>query len=109
MSAGCQLTLGDVTTDSPTSITAALRSVAVAFGALGPSLIDAGVMAREGVAPGSGGVREIAPEGPQAIGADGALDRAALAQIVFAGEDARGRLNAPRHPPVRALGAKRNA
>lgn len=84
-------------------------AVAEAFGALGATLIDADVLAREVVAPGSDGLREIAAEWPRAVGADGALDRAVLAQIVFADEDARARLNAITHPRVRELGARREA
>jgi len=84
-------------------------TVAEAFGALGATLIDADVLAREVVAPGSDGLREIAVAWPRAVDADGALDRAALAQIVFADEGARARLNAITHPRVRELGARREA
>ena len=73
----------------------------------GATVIDADVLAREAVAPGSEGLREIAAAWPEAIGPDGALDRPALARIVFADDAARARLNAITHPRVRALGAQR--
>ena len=64
-------------------------------------MIDADVLAREVVAPGSDGLREIATLWPQAIGPDGALDRAALARIVFADDAARERST---RSPIRACG-----
>jgi len=76
--------------------------VAAIFAELGATVIDADVLAREVVAPGSDGLREIAATWPGAIGRDGALDRAALAAIVFANDAERARLNAITHPRVRA-------
>jgi dephospho-CoA kinase len=73
----------------------------------GATVIDADVLAREAVAAGSAGLREIAAAWPEAIGPGGALDRPALARIVFADDTARARLNAITHPRVRALGAQR--
>jgi dephospho-CoA kinase len=73
---------------------------------LGATVIDADSLAREVVAPGSVGLREIGALWPQAIGPDGALDRAALAAIVFADDAARARLNAITHPRVRARAAE---
>lgn len=82
-------------------------AVAVVFAERGATVIDADVLAREAVAPGSDGLREIAAQWPAAIGPDGALDRPALARIVFADDAARARLNAITHPRVRALGDAR--
>lgn len=82
-------------------------AVAALFAQRGATIIDADVLAREVVAPGSDGLREIAAAWPAAIGAGGALDRPALAQIVFSDEAARARLNAITHPRVRELGARR--
>ena len=82
-------------------------AVATLFAERGAWIVDADVLAREVVAPGSDGLREIAALWPQAIGADGALDRPLLARIVFADDAARTRLNAITHPRVRALGAQR--
>ena len=81
-------------------------AVAALFAQRGATVIDADVLAREAVAPGSDGLREIAALWPQAIGPDGALDRPALAAIVFADEAARARLNAITHPRVRARAAE---
>jgi dephospho-CoA kinase len=81
-------------------------AVASMFAERGATLIDADVLAREVVAPGSEGLREIGALWPAAIGADGALDRPALAGIVFADEAARGLLNAITHPRVRARAAE---
>ena len=68
----------------------------------GATVIDADVLAREVVAPGSEGLREIAAAWPSAIASDGSLDRAALASVVFADDAERARLNAITHPRVRA-------
>ena len=81
-------------------------AVAAYFAELGATVIDADALAREVVAPGSDGLREIGALWPGAIGADGALDRLALAAIVFEDEAARVRLNAITHPRVRARGAE---
>jgi dephospho-CoA kinase len=77
-------------------------AVAAILAERGATVVDADVLAREAVAPGSAGLREIAARWPQAIGPDGALDRPALAAIVFADEGARAALNAITHPRVRA-------
>ncbi|GAC1575927.1 MAG: dephospho-CoA kinase [Candidatus Elarobacter sp.] len=82
-------------------------AVATVFAERGAVIVDADVLAREAVAPGSDALREIAAAWPQAVGADGALDRPALAAIVFADDAALARLNAITHPRVRALGAQR--
>jgi dephospho-CoA kinase len=80
-------------------------AVAAAFAKRGATVIDADILARQVVAPRSDGLREIAALWPQAIRPDGALDRPAMAQIVFSDEAARARLNAITHPRVRALAA----
>jgi dephospho-CoA kinase len=69
--------------------------------ALGAVVVDADKAAREVVEPGTPGLARIAEAfGPGVLRADGALDRAKLAEIVFADEEARGRLNAIVHPLV---------
>lgn len=51
--------------------------------------------------PGTGILEEIAEAfGPEAIGESGALDRPALARVVFGDPEARERLGAIMHPPV---------
>lgn len=70
----------------------------------GAVIVDADVLAREAVAVGSEGLAEVVEAfGPGVLAADGSLDRAALATVVFADPAARGRLEAIIHPRVRAL------
>jgi dephospho-CoA kinase len=69
---------------------------------LGAFVIDTDELAREAVAPQSDGLFAIAREWPQVV-RDGALDRAALAGIVFDDPAALERLNAIVHPQVRRL------
>jgi dephospho-CoA kinase len=75
----------------------------------GAAIIDADLLAREVVAPGSDGLRAIAARWPEAIAPDGTLDRPALARVVFADDDERTRLNAIVHPRVRRLAEQREA
>jgi dephospho-CoA kinase len=71
----------------------------VAHGAV---LVDSDVLAREVVAPGTDGLAAVvAAFGEGVLDAAGALDRAALAAVVFDDPAARGRLNAIIHPRVR--------
>jgi dephospho-CoA kinase len=67
----------------------------------GATLIDADRIAREVVAPGTDGLAEVvAVFGENMLTADGALDRPALAAVVFADETARARLNSIVHPRI---------
>lgn len=76
----------------------------------GAVLIDSDVLAREVVAAGTEGLAAVAAEfGPAVLDADGALDRAALARIVFADAAARGRLESIIHPRVRQRAAELTA
>jgi len=76
--------------------------VAQVFESCGVRVIDADRLAREVVAPGSEALVEIAAAfGEEMIGADGALDRARMAEVVFGDAEARERLNAIVHPRVR--------
>lgn len=73
----------------------------------GAVVIDADVLAREAVAPGTSGLADILVAfGPEVIDADGALDRAAMGGLVFEDAAARGRLEAIIHPRVRARAAE---
>lgn len=66
--------------------------------------LDLDAVARDVTAPGSPALAEIAGAfGGSVLGPDGALDRAALAAVVFADLAARARLNGIVHPRVRAL------
>jgi dephospho-CoA kinase len=73
---------------------------------LGAYIIDTDGLAREAVASGSDGLRDIARAWPSVVRED-CLDRAALAQIVFSDPAARERLNAIVHPHVRRLADER--
>jgi len=78
--------------------------------ALGAVVIDADRLAREVVEPGTDGYDAVlAAYGREVVAPDGGLDRAALARIVFADEQARRRLEAIVHPRVRAEAARREA
>ncbi|HXW05235.1 MAG TPA: dephospho-CoA kinase [Vicinamibacterales bacterium] len=71
------------------------------FGALGAAVIDADVIAREVVIPGSPGLTRIVERfGPAMLRPDGSLDRPALAAVVFADRTARAALEAIVHPEV---------
>jgi dephospho-CoA kinase len=71
------------------------------FGALGASVIDADVLAREVVAPGTPGAHSVLERfGAAVMQPDGSLDRHALGQVVFNDRTARADLEAIIHPEV---------
>ncbi len=71
------------------------------FAALGVPVVDADLLAREAVAPGSPGLSAIASRfGPSVILEDGHLDRTALGTLVFADRSARADLESIVHPEV---------
>jgi dephospho-CoA kinase len=73
----------------------------------GAVVIDADVLAREVVAAGTPGLAEVvAAFGPEMVGPDGELDRAAMGRRVFDDDDARVRLEQIVHPRVRARAAE---
>lgn len=75
--------------------------------ARGAVLVDSDAIAREVVAPGTDGLAEVvAAFGKGVLDASGALDRPALAAVVFGDPAARERLNAVVHPRVRARSAE---
>lgn len=80
--------------------------VAKLFEEFGAFVIDTDALAREAVAPNGDGFLAIAREWPE-VTRRGVLDRAALADIVFADPAARLRLNAMLHPIVRQMAAER--
>jgi dephospho-CoA kinase len=69
----------------------------------GAALIDADVLARRAVAPGSEGLERVRSAFGEGVVAHGELDRAALRRIVFADPAARHRLEAIVHPEVARL------
>jgi dephospho-CoA kinase len=69
----------------------------------GAQVVDADVLAREVVEPGTPGLAAIAESfGDGVLTADGALDRPALAAVVFGDPAARARLDGIVHPLVRS-------
>jgi dephospho-CoA kinase len=82
--------------------------VARIFAELGAYVIDTDELAREAVAPNSDGLLAIAHEWPNVVRGN-ALDRQALAEIVFRDPAARKRLNEIIHPFVRRLATERQA
>lgn len=70
---------------------------------LGAVVVDADVLAREAVAPGSEGLAEVVEAfGTEVLAADGGLDRPALGAVVFGDEARRRVLEGIVHPRVRA-------
>jgi dephospho-CoA kinase len=88
-------------------IGAGKSAVAGRLAELGAVIVDSDVLAREVVAPGTPGLAAVAAEfGGTVLDAAGALDRARLAELVFADGGARRRLEGIVHPLVRARSAE---
>lgn len=82
-------------------------TVARRLAELGAVIIDADQVAREVVEPGMPALAEIRERfGPSVLTEDGALDRAALGEIVFADERARRDLEAITHPRIHERSAE---
>ncbi len=80
------------------------------LGEHGAVVIDADLLAREALTPGSDGLAEVVTVfGSDVLRADGSLDRRRLGRQVFADEGARRRLEAIVHPRVRAAAAAAEA
>ncbi len=78
------------------------------FERLGAVVIDADAIVHELQAPGTPLLQEmVGAFGASILDAEGALDRAALAELVFRDPEARARLNALVHPRVAAEMARR--
>jgi len=89
-------------------IAAGKSAVAARWVELGAVEIDADVLAREAVALGTDGLREVTAEfGTDVLLPDGSLDRAALAAVVFSDAQKREQLEAIVHPRVRQLAEER--
>jgi dephospho-CoA kinase len=83
-------------------------TVAARFRAQGVPVIDADLLAREVVAPGSPGLAEVvAAFGEDVLLPDGSLDRARLGDRVFADPSLRRKLNGILHPRIGALSLER--
>ena len=70
------------------------------FRELGAEVLDADVIAREVVEPGTPGLEAVAGRFPGVLGPDGRLDRAKLGARVFADPAERKALNALLHPLI---------
>jgi dephospho-CoA kinase len=82
-------------------------TVSAIFAELGAVVVDADLLAREVVAPGTDGLAAIvAAFGDEVLTADGALDRAAMGALVFADAEKRRVLEGIIHPRVRARAAE---
>jgi dephospho-CoA kinase len=82
-------------------------TVAATLRELGAWVVDADVLAREVVAPGTPGLASVvAAFGPEVLTQDGALDRARLGAVVFADPERRSALEGIIHPLVRARAAE---
>ena len=76
----------------------------------GAILIDADRIAREVVAPGGAALGPLVERfGPGILGADGTLDRGALAAVAFADADSLAALNAITHPAISTVMLERKA
>ncbi|QCB93497.1 dephospho-CoA kinase [Cellulomonas shaoxiangyii] len=76
----------------------------------GAVVVDHDLLAREAVAPRSAGLASVVEAfGTEVLDGEGALDRPALARVVFADPEARARLDAIVHPVVRRLAGEREA
>jgi dephospho-CoA kinase len=83
-------------------------TVAAEWVSLGATEVDADVLAREVVEPGSEGLAQVAKEfGSEVINPDGTLNRAALAGKAFASEEARKKLERILHPLIQGLAAEK--
>jgi len=82
-------------------------TVADELAARGAVVVDADLLAREVVEPGTPGLAAVVGRfGPTVLTGDGRLDRPALGRIVFADPDARRDLEQIIHPAVRARAAE---
>jgi dephospho-CoA kinase len=82
-------------------------SVAARLAARGAIIVDADLLARQVVEPGTPGLDAVVAEfGPTVLGPDGALDRASLAALVFSDPERRAALEQIVHPLVGARAAQ---
>lgn len=92
------------------NIASGKSTVAEVWSGLGASVVDADVLAREAVAPGTPALRAIARSfGPEVLDESGRLDRAGLRRLVFDDPAARRRLEEIVHPAVARLRDEREA
>jgi dephospho-CoA kinase len=80
-------------------------AVAAIFAELGAVVIDADILARQVVEPGTPGLQEIRTAFPKEalILADGSLNRSKLAEIIFSNPEKKKVVESILHPKIRAL------
>jgi dephospho-CoA kinase len=82
-------------------------TVATLLQEMGAVVVDADVLAREVVEPGTPGLEDVvAAFGSEILAHDGGLDRRRLGAVVFADPEKRGLLESIIHPRVRARAAE---
>ena len=75
---------------------------------LGATEVDADVLAREVVEPGTPGLKQVVSAfGSEVLTADGSLDRAALAKIAFSSDEKRKQLEGVLHPLIQELALRK--
>ncbi len=85
-------------------------AVSAMLAARGAVVVDADLLARQVLEPGGAAYAGVVERfGPSVVRADGTVDRAALADVVFSDPAALADLNALTHPPVKALIAEQLA
>ncbi|MEN9751558.1 MAG: hypothetical protein RLZZ600_605 [Actinomycetota bacterium] len=85
-------------------IGAGKSTIAARFAELGAHIVDADIMARRAVEPGSPALAKIVSRfGHAVLATDGSLNRPALGQIIFNDDSARKDLEAIVHPAVHDL------
>ncbi len=86
----------------PGGIGSGKSTVSAMLARRGAVVVDADILARDAVAPGTPGLRAIVDRfGAGVLAFDGSLDRATLAALVFDDQAALADLNSIVHPPVR--------
>ena len=83
-------------------------TVASLWNELGATVIDADLLAREVVEPGTSGLEKLATVfGSRVLNSDGSLNRPALAEIVFEDPEQRLQLESILHPLIQELSRQR--
>lgn len=90
-------------------IAAGKSTVAECWRSLGAIEIDADVLARDAVAPGTAGLAQVVAEFGDKVLSGSELNRKALGEIVFGDSAKRKKLEAILHPIIRQLAAERVA
>lgn len=85
------------------NIASGKSSVTAIWRELGAHVIDADVLAREAIAPGTPGYRDVIREFGAGVVANGDIDRRALRRLVFDDEKKRRKLESIIHPEVARL------